>query len=97
MHRHEYEFWLRKYDLDGFSAGAWEIKKGAAFPSLIDNDSGRNKSRSPVQNSKPGIRKTLALKVKKPSDGGTTPTLVERQVVERRDGRLVALEAIIHR
>ncbi len=30
MHRHEYEFWLRKYDLDGFSAGAWEIKKGAA-------------------------------------------------------------------
>jgi len=31
MHRHEYEFWLRKYDLDGFSAGAWEIKKGAAF------------------------------------------------------------------
>jgi hypothetical protein len=30
MHRHEYEFWLRKYDLDGL-AGAWEIKKGAAF------------------------------------------------------------------
>ncbi len=31
MHRHEYELWLRNYDLDGFSAGAWEIKKGAAF------------------------------------------------------------------
>jgi len=36
MHRHEYEFWLRKYDLDGFSAGAWEIKKGAAFTEPID-------------------------------------------------------------
>ena len=30
-------------------------------------------------------------------DGLSGPTLVERQVVERRDGRLVALEAIIHR
>ncbi len=32
MHRHEYEFWLRKYDLDGFSAGAWEIKRAASEP-----------------------------------------------------------------
>jgi len=35
MHRHEYEFWLRKFDLDGFSAGAWEIKKERPSPSLI--------------------------------------------------------------
>jgi len=34
MHCHEYEFWLRKYDLDGFSARAREIKEGAAYRAL---------------------------------------------------------------
>ena len=27
MHCHEYAFWLRKYDLDGFSARVREIKR----------------------------------------------------------------------
>ncbi len=30
MHRHEYEFWLRKYDLDGFS-GLGRLKKGSGL------------------------------------------------------------------
>ncbi len=33
MHRHEYEFWLRKYDLDGFSARATGDKVGSGLTS----------------------------------------------------------------